>query len=211
MRRTLLSLAALAGAVLLVALASDALAWERHVAADDRRFTAAPASPRLWSPPVVLPGRAAERVLAVGDDVEYRRMLRRYWPVRPGRALLSPELEAQRGQVEAELARVSAAAAGPRRAHALNLLGLFVQNRYAMATGGTASAPPDPAERAMVFRQAVGLYQAAVEADPANADAKRNLELILRTPPAAEFIGDDPSGSAAEGSGTGAGRGGSGW
>ncbi|HVM16599.1 MAG TPA: hypothetical protein VM290_03365 [Gaiellaceae bacterium] len=211
MTRTLASLAAVLGAAVLVVVAADVLRWERQLEGDDRRFAVAPASSGLWSPPVAVPGDAAARLVGVRDDVAYRRALRRFWPVRPGQVLVSPELEAQRGQVEAELARVSSASEGKRRAHALNLLGLFVVHRYHSGGFGSGTAPTDPAERQATLRQAIGLFQSAIEADPATRDAKRNLELLLRDPGAQEFLVDTPSGQAAEGQGTGAGRGGTGY
>ena len=206
-----MSLASILAAAVLVVVAADALRWERQLEADDRRFTVSPVAPGLWAPPTLVPGDGSARMLGVRDDVAYRRTLRRFWPVRPGQVLVSPELEAQRGQVEAELARVSSASEGKRRAHALNLLGLFVVHRYHSGGFGSGTAPTDPAERQATLRQAIGLFQSAIEADPATRDAKRNLELLLRDPGAQEFLVDTPSGQAAEGQGTGAGRGGTGY
>lgn len=213
MRRVLLSLAALAGAALLVALAVDALRWEHRLSADDARLETAPASERLWDPAPLLPFASSERLLGLPDDVEYRRTLRRFWPVRPGQAIIGPELEAQRGQVEVELARLARARTDERRSHALNLLGVLTVGRYYGVNlgAGTSGAPSDPEERATIVRSAAGLFQAAIEAEPGNRDAKLNLELLLRDQPVAEFLADQPSGTAAEGQGTGAGRGGSGY
>ena len=211
--RALLAAAALVGAALLGALAVDALRWERRVAGDDLRFRAAPASSSLWRADALLPFAASQRLLGLRDDVGYRGSLRRFWPVRPGQAIVGPELEALRGQVQAELARISRSSPeGARRSHVLNLLGVLTIGRYYGTAYGVGSlGPTDPAERASVLRTALGLFQSAIEADPGNADAKLNLELLLRDPGAPEFLVDTPGGQAAEGRSTGAGRGGSGY
>ena len=57
-----------------------------------------------------------------------------------------------------------------RRARLLNLLGVLGMDRY------TA----DPANRAIIIRAAVDTFQSAIATDPENADAKFNLELVLR-------------------------------
>jgi hypothetical protein len=209
-----LSLVSVGVAAVLVLVAVDALRWEHRMAADDRRLETAPASERLWHPGPLLPFSASERLLGLDEDVAYRRTLRRFWTIRPGQAIMGPELEALRGQVEAELARHSRETSlAARRSHVLNLLGVLTIGRYYGVNYGVGSsgAPSGPAERASVVRSAAGLFQAAVDVDGGNADAKLNLELLLRDLPAAEFLGDTPTGQAAEGQGTGAGRGGSGY
>jgi hypothetical protein len=213
-RRWAPSLVAVVGAALLALVAVDALRWEHRLRADDRLFETAPASERLWHPGPLLPFSAAERLLDLRDDVEYRRTLRRFWTIRPGVAIIGPDLEALRGQVEAGLARHARDdSTSGRRSHTLNLLGVLTVGRYYGVDfgAGTSGAPADPAERLSVIRQSVGLFQAAVEAHGNNRDAKLNLELLLRDQGAAEFIADSPTGQAAEGQGTGAGRGGSGY
>lgn len=213
MTRTL-SLASIVAAAVLVLVAVDALRWEHRMAADDRRLETAPASERLWHPSPLLPFSASERLLGLEEDISYRRTLRRFWTIRPGQAIMGPELEALRGQVEAELARHSRETSlAARRSHVLNLLGVLTIGRYYGVNygAGTSGAPSDPAERVSVVRSAAGLFQAAVDVDGGNADAKLNLELLLRDQPAAEFLADTPTGQAAEGQGTGAGRGGSGY
>lgn len=212
-RRSVLSLAAVAGAALLVLLAVDAMRWERRLKADDARFAAAPMSVQLWQAQALLPAGATQRLLGLRDDVAYRRALRQFWPVRPGRPIMGPELETLRGVAETDLARISRSSteAAPR-AHLLNLLGVLTIGRYyGSYYGFTGGGPTDPAERALVLRTAIGLFQSAIEADPGTVDAKLNLELLLRDPGAQQFLVDTPAGSAAEGRATGAGAGGGGY
>jgi hypothetical protein len=213
-RRALVSLAALGGAALAVAVAADALRWEQRLATDDRRLVAGPASPGLWQPAPLLPFSASARLLGLREDVEYRRTLRRFWSVRPGQPIVGPDLEALRGQVESELARHGRdTSVAERRSHVLNLLGVLTVGRYYGTNfgAGTSGAPSDPAERAAIVRTALGLFQAAVEADGGNRDAKLNLELLLRDLGASEFVADTPAGQAEGGRGTGAGRAGAGY
>lgn len=214
-RRALSVVAAVAGAALLVALAVDVLRWDRALAADDLRFRASPAAAQgLWQPDVLLPFGATRRALGLDDDLAHRGALRRFWPVRPGQVVSGPELEAQRGQVQAELGRISRLDPDDRRrSRAMNMLGvLTVGAYYTSYYGFGAVGPGDPNERASVLRNAIGLFQNAVVTDPGNAEAKQNLELLLRDAGAAEIVVDDPSGQAAEGESAGAGlRAGSGY
>ena len=197
---------------LLVVVAIDTLRWARTIEDDDRRFVAAPASQGLWEADTLLPDAASRRMLAVGDDVSYRRTLRLYWPVRPGQPIVGPEAEIARGRVQTELSQLARADADPaQRSQALTALGVLTVGVYYSTYYGSSGGPQDAAERAQVLRTAIGLFQGAIEADPGNAEAKRNLELLLRDQSAAQIVGDDPSGNAAEGDAPGAGRAGSGY
>ena len=57
----------------------------------------------------------------------------------------------------------------------------------------------------------IGAFQDAIEADPSNLDAKRNLEILLRRPEAATLPPNDPSQGGAQGRVSGQGRSGSGY
>ena len=62
-----------------------------------------------------------------------------------------------------------------------------------------------------LVRGAIDSFRLAVELDPANADAKRNLELALRIPGAASLPPNAPSGSRDVGRTAGLGARGSGY
>ena len=126
-----------------------------------------------------------------------------YLKVEPGVvSIFGPELENLKGAVTIALTERSADDANPkRRAQYLNLLAVMGLERY----GG------DPSETETILRRAIGTLRNAVETDPENADAKRNLELALRNAKALSIPGIDPGGSAAEGAISGQGRTGSGY
>lgn len=191
-------------AVLLGLLAVDVLRTPARLGHDDVRFEAAPKrSTGLWDGLDSLPGRPAARMLDVEDDLVYRRTMANYLKVEPGVvSIFGPELENLKGAVTIALTERSGDDANPkRRAQYLNLLAVMGLERY----GG------DPAETETILRRAIGTLRNAVETDPENADAKRNLELALRNAKALRIPGLDPGGSAAEGAISGQGRTGSGY
>jgi hypothetical protein len=125
-RPLLLAAAAPVAAALLVVVALDALRWDRRLDGDDLRFRAAPASEGLWKTDALLPFHATRRLLGLGDDVAHRESLRRFWPVRPGQIIFGPEQEALRGEVQAEIGRISRTDPDRRRrARAMNMLGVL--------------------------------------------------------------------------------------
>jgi hypothetical protein len=76
-----------------------------------------------------------------------------------------------RGQAQLELTRASEADSNPvRRSKLLNFVGVMPLDRP--STVGD--------ERADQLRTAIGILQSAVRVDPGNAEAKLNLELLLR-------------------------------
>jgi hypothetical protein len=165
---------ALALAVVLAGFARDALAWRttlRH---------------GRTSSPAWLPGDPARALLGLGDDVALRRAVRAYRV-----ALATPygyDQGATRDRVRAaaEVRLSDVAAGGPAAAasQAGTLLGVLVERAGNVAGGVTAD---DRAQAA---------FTAAVERSPANADAKYDLELLLRRTRA---------GSTRHGAGNGAG------
>jgi hypothetical protein len=191
-------------AIVLLALAVDTLLWQRALERADVRFEASPrAAGDRWDVDGLLPQSLATNGLQVEDDLAYRRAAQLYVRVEPGRVVIfGPQLEAQLGEAQLLLGRVSRSDANPqRKANALNLLGVFQMSRNVV----------DADERIAVLRQAIGLFQNAVRVDPSNKDAKLNLELALRDAGAVILPGTVPSGTRAEGSRSGAGRTGSGY
>lgn len=190
-------------AVVLIVLAVAVLRAPDALERDDVRFEAAPSRQAgLWSGVGVAPGLVAG-LLALDDDLAYRRTLARFLRVEPGKVeIFGPELENLSGQVQLELTRGSAEDANPqRRAQYLNLLATMMLARFGS----------DQAESESTLRRAIHTLRSAVETDPENADAKLNLELALRNAKAVNLPGTDPSGDAAEGTISGQGRSGSGY
>lgn len=191
-------------AVLLVALAVDVLRVPSELAADDVRFQAAPRVPRtLWDGLGFLPGEAGARLLGTADDVAHRRTIALFAQVQPGKVVtISPELEALRGKAQLEVTLQARVEGDPRRqAQQLNNLGVLTLGRFST----------DSQEAIQMLTRAVGAFQSAIQLDPTNADALRNLEILLRRPDAANLPPNTPSSGGAQGRTSGQGRSGSGY
>lgn len=161
-------------AIALVLVAVDVLRVSGHVTSDDVRFQARPTMPSgLYDEPGFLPGKAASKAVGLEDDLRYRRALWLYARANPSNTSVyqTPEQEALRASLEPKLIDAARAEHDPRRrSRLLNLLSLASMSRYA----------GDPSDRANIVRAAIGNLTTAIEIDPENADAKFNLELILR-------------------------------
>ena len=192
-------------AVALVLVAVDVLRVSGEVRTDDVRFRARPTlSAGLWDGIGFLPAGVARRAVGLDDDIRYRLTEWHVARVRPGTpaSQTSPALEALRGAAEARVTDASRAEADPvRRGQLLNLLGVLAMDRYLS----------DPGNRATIIRSAVSDFQSAIETDPDNADAKFNLEIVLRDFFVAVAPGETPDRGAARGSRSGVGRSGSGY
>jgi hypothetical protein len=191
-------------ALALVVLAVDVLRVPRELAADDVRFQGGPRVRRsLWDDLGFVPGQPGVRLLGLRDDVAHRRAVAIFAQVQPGKvAITTPELEALRGKAQLEVtlqARVEHESR--RRAEQLNNLGILTIGRYST----------DGQEATQILGRAVGSFQNAVEVDPNNLDALRNLEILLRRPEAATLPPNDPSQGGAQGRVSGQGRVGSGY
>jgi len=191
-------------AVALVVLAVDVLRVPGEIAADDVRFQAAPRVRRsLWDDLGFLPGRPGARLLGTDDDVRHRKTLALFAQVQPGKvAVTSPELEALRGQAQLEVTLQARVEREPHRlSQQLNNLGVLTMGRYST----------DSQEAIQILSRGVGAFQNAIEVDPDNTDALRNLEILLRRPEAATLPPNDPSQGGAQGRVSGQGRVGSGY
>lgn len=188
---------------MLVVLAVDVLRLPGVLETGDVRFETAPArSGEAWRSIDVLRGWPAARVLDVQDDLAYRRAMKRFLRVEPGKQIFGPELENLRGRIQLELTAGSAGDANPeRRAQYLNLLAAYLLERV-----GSSSA-----ENETILRRAIHTLRSAVETDPQNDDAKVNLELALRNAKAVNLPGTDPDAGGAEGTLSGQGRSGTGY
>ena len=161
-------------AIALVLVAVDVLRVSDAVSGDDVRFQARPTLPSgLYDEPGFLPGRIASKAVGLEDDLRYRRAIWLYARGNPSNTSTyqTPEQEALRASLEPKLIDAVRAEKDPRRrSQLLNLLSLVAMSRYAV----------DPADRSNIVRAAIGNLTNAIEIDPENADAKFNLELILR-------------------------------
>jgi hypothetical protein len=176
-RRTLLCVAAvvcLCAAAVTALLATDVRAWESAFQAGDAEAVTHPAPPRTADE--VLPFQVARNLLAVDDDVTLRRALALFhtgYSGIPSRDQSSAGTEA-RAAAEASLERaVREEGDGPRASIAANLLGVL-ELVDAAAGVGESSATVD---------RAIVELQNAIHLDPANDDAKANLELAMSLAP----------------------------
>ena len=161
-------------AIALVLFAVDVLRVSGSVEGDDVRFQARPTlQAGLFDDPGLLPGAAAARAVGLEDDLRYRRAVWLYARANPSNTTvyLSPAQEALRASLEPKLIDASRAETDPnRRSRLLNLLGVVAMSRYAV----------DPGDRSNTVRAAIDSFTNAIKTDPDNADAKFNLEIVLR-------------------------------
>ena len=176
--------------VLLIVLALNVLLVSRDVSADDLRFQSAPERQRdLWKDVGSIPGSLIGQGLGIEDDLAYRRSASLFARAQPGRRA-GPQIEALRGQAALELTRASNAESDPgRRSQLLNFLGVIPLDR----------SVTEFERRASMLQTARGVFQSAVRTDPENADAKVNLEIVLRDLNITGLPPNAPSGEAAGG------------
>ena len=192
-------------AVLLVLLALDVHAWQTSLTRDDLRFRAMHSHRSLWRPQTTLPGDPARRLLGLGDAVAYRRAVQLFWYSRVG---ADPEtrqdLPTTRAQAEESLQQiVDSSGVTSEQSAAANLLGVIVV---------TSPLISDPTAQAQAVRRAVSFFQEAITIDPANYDAKQNLQLaLLLRHPGHSKVGRDARGGYGYGRGHGVGQVGTGY
>jgi hypothetical protein len=162
---------ALALAAVLALLAVDVLHRESALASGDVRYAAGPGQRDPWQASQILPFGSARALLGVNDDLRYRRAVRLFRLSRPRRAALTIGLAPARAEAEAALVSAVAEESNTvRRSELLNLLGVLALARAA----ADALANPEG------LKASVSIFRSALDADPENADAKVNLELVLR-------------------------------
>jgi hypothetical protein len=155
---------AIVASALVALLAADVRAWTDHFAAADSRLkrSAGPLPARKIDS--AFPFEAARRILEVDDDVRLRRGT---WFFKQGRTARDPEQTARAYALSAgELNRIAAAASRREASQAQNLIGVIAY--YSSSTIGFDR------------NDATAAFARAVRLDPANVDAKYNLELVLR-------------------------------
>jgi hypothetical protein len=195
-RRWLL-VAFVAGLAAVAAIASfDARAWDRALDRGDRAYAETPRRAR-WNADTRLPGDPIGRALRVEGKVALRRALRAFLVAeRTPRGLDNGERRAEaRAAGAGALVAVSAGDDTRLASRAYDLLGVLA------ATGDSIDN-----------EQALAAFDAAVRADGANADAKYNLELLLRRTRASDLRRGQGGGSGPRGGlGAGAADAGSGY
>jgi hypothetical protein len=190
----------LAGAVLAL-LATDVVRWQSRMRSGDTRFAFVPGKRDLWTPSQLVPLGAAKALLGLDDDLAYRRAVRAFVNSQPREIPYSDtDVVARRGQAQELLAEIADGTQDPkRRAAASNLIGAL----------GFANAALDPSQATTYLSNAVESFRQAISLDPANADAKYNLELALdRLKTAERESGQQPPprdtrGGTGSGAGTG--------
>jgi hypothetical protein len=167
--RIVLGIGALLLGLATLALAHDIRAWHGSMSEGDARFAAQPAAVR-WEARTLLPGDPALAALSLRDDLAVRHGERAFVVAMAAPAGYDDGRQKARIRGLAELALSDALAKGsPAQAsRAGNLLGILAGTDD---TGSDASVSD---------RRAVETFEAAIRADPANEDAKYNLELVLR-------------------------------
>jgi hypothetical protein len=184
----LLAILAFAAAAAAAVVGADVLRYAAHFERSDMRFEALRGERRMYdNAPELVPGRAAQRVLAVEDDVELRKAMQafRLAGFRSG----APRLDqvALKSDAELRLERAGRSSPSPEaRSYAANLRG-------AISFEEARAGAQDPG---LFLRRAMASFKDAVDLDQANEDAKYNLELVLRLLEATEPGGGGGSGGA---------------
>ena len=168
----IVALAVLAAAGVVAALlAADLRSWQTAVRSGDATFADDPAS-ASWHVSTLLPFDPALHILGLADQLALRRAAQQFVPVATaGNGLDNGFSESQaRGALEEVLTRLGAGPSRERDSEAENLLGILAF----LDTKQHGPNAPAPVERS------VADFQSAVQLDPADDDAKFNLELLLR-------------------------------
>jgi len=200
-RRAVL-VAAVAGCALLslfsVFLAVDVVRSHEALASGDDSYTASPKDGGLWKPGALGASTLSHKVLGVDDDLRFReamRALRLSQRDKPTDS--SPEAILRRAKAQKLLQQVSSSDPDPRRrSRALSLLSVLMLSTPAA----------DQEERATTQRVALANLQKAIETDPTNAEAKYNLEVVLRRRAGVQTVqgGPTPNPSSGQGQSRGA-------
>ena len=173
--RVVVALALLVAAVVLALLGEDVRRWPGRLEAGDQRLASGTAPPDLWEPDDALPLRVGPERMGLEDDLRYREALRLVRVTREGLDSLDAA-EIHRRQARAENALAQVQDADPdatRRSAAATMRGVLLYED-ALSTGSRSTD---------LLPRSVGAFQRAIELDPANADAKLNLEQVLNLQP----------------------------
>lgn len=194
---------ALAAVLLLTAL--DVARWQSALESGDVRYRAAPREQDLWRPEQIIPFAAAEALLGVDDDVDFREALRTLRLAGVAQAESSdPRVALRRSEARSLIAAIAEDDADARlRSRAMTLLGVI----------SFASALSDTQDKDSLQRDALARFRGAIDLEPDNDEAKANLEIALRRDAEAGESGggDDPTPGGQGARGAGAGEAGGGY
>jgi hypothetical protein len=170
-RRVAVAVLLLVAALVAALLASDLRSWRSAVARGDAEFAQSPAE-ASWRADTLLPFHTGRNVLGLSSQLALRSAAQQFVHLQSvGNGLDNGYSESQqRGALEGTLTRLAAGPDRARNSAAELMLGILAF----LDTRQRGAAAPAPVE------QAVSDFQAAVTDDPANTNAKYDLELLLR-------------------------------
>jgi hypothetical protein len=167
--RIVLGVVSLLLGVTALTVAHDIRSWHGGVDQGDVRFAAEPATAH-WKADSWVPGDPALSLLAIRDDLAVRSGEKAFLV-----AMAAPQgydegrTKAQlRGLAELALSDTLATGSRSQASRAGNLLGIL------------AATDDREADASVADKRAADTFEAAIRAEPANDDAKYNLELVLR-------------------------------
>jgi len=205
-RRSLLGVAALlclAVAILLVLVAVDVARWNDAFRADDVSYRTSPDDPALWTIDAAAPFGLAGRLLAVDDDVAFRRAVRALRGAHlddPTTYISDPRVALRRNEAQARLeALIASDPVLSRRSRAAGPLGVLGLARFVTETQN----------REALLSSTVSNFRRAIDLDPSNDEAKVDLELAYQRGRGVQInesaSGENPSpgGSGSRGAGSG--------
>ncbi len=212
LRRSMLGAAAvlsLALAVLFVLTAVDIARWDRAFRSGDIRYRTTPDDARLWTIDELGPPGLAGRILAVEDDVAFRRAIRalRDAHLENRSSFISdPRVAISRNEAQARLETfVANDDDRTRRSRAAGLLGVLGLARFLTETE----------ERESLLSSTVLNFRRAIDLNPSNDEAKVNLELAYQRGRGVEInessSGESPTPGGSGSRGAGSGQAGSGY
>lgn len=178
-RRQLLLLAAALASFLLAgllgAVAVDVSRWRQELAAGDVRYRVFPADAG-WRARTLVPGGAGAKLLGVTDDVAFRVALTAFRRSELDDATVSdPALAVRRAEATHRFESIVAYDRDPaRRSRAANFLGVLGIAAFNTSPSGGAFQ-----DRSELLLDAIASFRQAIALDPANSEAKYNLQLIL--------------------------------
>lgn len=158
-------------------LARDTWHWARAMRDADARTSVQLIGPDAWTADTILPGSWVRSLLGIDDDLAFRRAV-----LDAIRLIQHHGFGNERVLVETELARIVLSDPSKVRAsEAADYLGVLLYDDHAAPQQAIspynpkqpAASPQTPAQKALAE------FETAVRLDPNNANAKKNLELLL--------------------------------
>ena len=196
-------------AVVLVLVAADVARWDDVFRSDDVRYRTMPENKTLWDIDELAAFGLAGRILAVDDDVDFRRAIRALRAAHledPSSLVSDPQIAINRNEAQARLEAVVANDhERSRRSRAAGLLGVLGLARFVTETQ----------EREALLSSTVSNFRHAIDLDPSNDEAKVNLELAYQRGRGVEInessSGENPTPGGGGSRGAGSGQAGSGY